>query len=240
MRILVAVIGLLLSLSAAADPVRVAVAANFAKPLETLVALYQRDHPDADIETTVASTGKLAAQIRRGAPFDIFLAADARRPEELDQEGLGVDGSRRIYAMGRLALWSKQDGLDLGPALLKSGDISPLALANPRLAPYGAAGQAVIDHLGLPDSVNIVQGENVGQAWHYASSGAAQAGFVAFSQVRGAGGSLWLPDPALYPAIEQQSLLLVERPAARAFYDFLATEAAGERIEQAGYGLAPR
>ncbi|UWN52159.1 hypothetical protein ASALC70_04397 [Alcanivorax sp. ALC70] len=80
MRLFVALLGLLLSLSAAADPVRVAVAANFAKPLETLVALYQRDHPDADIETTVASTGKLAAQIRRGAPFDIFLAADARRP----------------------------------------------------------------------------------------------------------------------------------------------------------------
>ncbi len=135
MRLFVALLGLLLSLSAAADPVRVAVAANFAKPLETLVALYQRDHPDADIETTVASTGKLAAQIRRGAPFDIFLAADARRPTELDQEGLGVEGSRRVYAMGRLALWSKQDGLDLGPALLKSGDISPLALANPRLAP---------------------------------------------------------------------------------------------------------
>tara|TARA_A100001391_G_scaffold188281_1_gene158760 strand:- start:8423 stop:9148 length:726 start_codon:yes stop_codon:yes gene_type:complete len=241
MRFLLLLAGLTLSMAvSAAEPVRVAVAANFAKPLETLVALYGRSHPDATIEITVASTGKLAAQIRQGAPFDIFLAADDRRPTELDQEGRGVEGTRRVYALGRLALWSPRAGLDLGPALLESGDLSPIALANPRLAPYGAAGQAVLDTLSLPASVKVVQGENVGQAYHFVSSGAAPAGFVAFSQVRGAGGSLWLPDSGLYPTIEQQSLLLQDRAETRAFYEFLDSDAARARIEEAGYGVAPR
>jgi len=241
MRVLLLLASLILSMAAsAAEPVRVAVAANFAKPLETLVALYGEDHPDVTIETTVASTGKLAAQIRQGAPFDIFLAADDRRPMELHKEGRGVDGTRRVYALGRLALWSPERGLDLGPALLESGDLSPIALANPRLAPYGAAGQAVLDALNLPASVKVVQGENVGQAYHFASSGAARAGFVAFSQVRGAGGSLWLPDSDLYPTIEQQSLLLKDRAETRAFYEFLSSDAARARIEEAGYGVAPR
>ncbi|GAA5136562.1 molybdate ABC transporter substrate-binding protein [Alloalcanivorax gelatiniphagus] len=241
MRFLLLLAGLTLSMAvSAAEPVRVAVAANFAKPLETLVALYGRSHPDATIEITVASTGKLAAQIRQGAPFDIFLAADDRRPTELDQEGRGVEGTRRVYALGRLALWSPRAGLDLGPALLESGDLSPIALANPRLAPYGAAGQAVLDTLRLPASVKVVQGENVGQAYHFVSSGAAPAGFVAFSQVRGAGGSLWLPDSGLYPTIEQQSLLLQDRAETRAFYEFLDSDAARARIEEAGYGVAPR
>ena len=241
MRFLLLLAGLTLSMAvSAAEPVRVAVAANFAKPLETLVALYGKSHPDATIEITVASTGKLAAQIRQGAPFDIFLAADDRRPTELDQEGRGVEGSRRVYALGRLALWSPRAGLDLGPALLESGDLSPIALANPRLAPYGAAGQAVLDSLSLPASVKVVQGENVGQAYHFVSSGAAPAGFVAFSQVRGAGGSLWLPDSGLYPTIEQQSLLLQDRAEIRAFYEFLDSDAARARIEEAGYGVAPR
>lgn len=235
------VVALLLtqSLALAATPVRVAVAANFANPLRELVKLYHSEHSDASIQLTVASTGKLAAQIRQGAPFDIFLAADQRRPKALEQETLTVKGSRRTYALGRLALWSAQSGLDLGPKLLESGTLSPVALANAKTAPYGVAAEAVLADLKLPSSVKLVRGENVAQTWQFAKSGAAQAAFVALSQVRGSGGSLWLPPADRYPPIIQQGVLLERRPEARAFYDFLFSDSARAVIQRDGYGVSP-
>ncbi len=238
MRYFLAVVLLLMApLTLAASPVQVAVAANFANPLRELIALYSQSHPQSPIQITVASTGKLAAQIRQGAPYDLFLAADARRPKELEQEKLIVAGSRKTYALGRLALWSAQTGLDLGPELLESGKLTPLALANPRTAPYGAAAVAVLDGLSIPDSVKLVQGENVAQAFQFANSGAVRAAFVAFSQVRGSGGSLWLPQARRYPPIVQQSVLLTAQPAARDFYRFLFSAEARDMIQSDGYGV---
>lgn len=238
MRYLLAVVLLLTqAVAMASTPVRVAVAANFANPLRELVKLYEKDHPDASVQLTVASTGKLAAQIRQGAPFDMFLAADARRPKQLSQENLIVKGSRRTYALGRLALWSPDPNLDLGPKLLEEGRVSPLALANAKTAPYGAAAAAVLARIKLPSSVKLVRGENVAQAWTFAKTGAARAAFVALSQVQGNGGSLWLPPTDRYPPIIQQSVLLETRPEAKAFYDFLFSDAARAVIKHDGYGL---
>lgn len=120
---------------------------------------------------------------------------------------------------------------------MNGGELTPLALANARTAPYGAAAEAVLATLALPESVTLVRGENVGQTFQFIQSGAARAGFVALSQVREAGGSLWLPPAESYPPIRQQAVLLDDRPAARAFYDFLFSDAARQRIEAAGYRL---
>lgn len=237
MRHFLVAILLLMPISAlAAPPVLVAVASNFANTLDALIVSYQKSHPEAQIQVTVASTGKLAVQIRQGAPYDIFLAADQRRPKELEKEGLVVDGSRKTYALGRLVLWSARPGLDLGPDLLESGKLSPLALANSRLAPYGVAAEAVLAGLAIPDSVTLVRGVNVAQTRQFASSGAAEAAFVAFSQVRGSGGSLWLPQAGRYPPIIQQSVLLSDRSAVQAFYHFLFSDDAKALIRNDGYG----
>tara|TARA_B100000676_G_C18001789_1_gene801297 strand:- start:403 stop:1140 length:738 start_codon:yes stop_codon:yes gene_type:complete len=221
--------------SAMAEPVQVAVAANFSSPLKQLVARYREQHPQADIQITVASTGKLAAQIRQGAPYDIFLAADSRRPQELLEEGLIVAGSLRTYARGALVLWSPDAGEVLDGKALMVGRVNPVALANPRTAPYGEAAQAVLAQFPPPSTVSLVQAENVGQSYHFARSGAAQAAFVALSQVHARGGRQWRIPASFYPPISQQGGLLTDRQVARQFYDFLFSAQAQRMIRSLGY-----
>lgn len=220
---------------AVAEPVRVAVAANFSSPLKQLVAHYREHHPQADIQITVASTGKLANQIRQGAPYDIFLAADARRPQELVSEGLILAGTVRTYAVGRLVLWSPDAGLVLDGPSLVAGRVTPVAMANPRTAPYGEAAQAVLKRFPLPESVTRVQAENVGQSYHFAHSGAAEAAFLALSQVQGKGGRQWRIPDTFYPPIRQQAGLLTDAPSVHQFYDFLFSVTAREMIGKLGY-----
>lgn len=235
MRPLICVLLLALSAATQAARIQIAVAANFAESLREIVAQYRQLNPDVDIALTVASTGKLAAQIRQGAPYDLFLAADSRRPHELAQEGLGLPGTVRSYARGLLVLWSPQPDLMLGPSALQSGAIQPVALANPRTAPYGVAARYVLDDLAVPDSVQLVQAENVGQSYHFAHSGAAAAAFVAYSQVREQGGSLWQVSEASYPAIIQQAIQLTDSAEVSGFYQFLFSENAQAIIINHGY-----
>ena len=227
---------LMVAATAVAEPVQVAVAANFSSPLKQLVEAYRQHHPEAEIQITVGSTGKLAAQIRQGAPYDIFLAADARRPQELASEGLILPETVRTYAIGRLVLWSPDAGPVLAGPSLVAGQVSPVAMANPRTAPYGEAAQAVLGRFPLPESVVLVQAENVGQSYHFAHSGAAQAAFVALSQVQDKGGRQWRIPDGLYPPIRQQAGLLRDSEAARHFYAFLFSAPARERINGLGYG----
>lgn len=229
MRFLFCLLLATLSSEVLASRIQVAVAANFAQPLRAIVDQYQQLHPDVDIALTVASTGKLAAQIRQGAPYDLFLAADARRPNELADEELGVAGSVRSYARGVLVLWSPRAGLSLNGDLISSGMLQPVAMANPRTAPYGLAAQYVLNELQVPASVQLVQAENVGQSYHFAHSGAAAAAFVAYSQVRDQSGSIWQIPVDDYPAIIQQAIQLSASPAVTEFYEFLFSEA-GQRI----------
>lgn len=228
---------LLASVSGAshATSIQVAVAANFVQPLRAMVAHYQQRHPENDIALTVASTGKLAAQIRQGAPYDVFLAADARRPRELAEEAFGIASSVRSYARGVLVLWSPLAGQDLSAASLRSGKVQPLALANPRTAPYGLAARYVLDELALPDSVRLVQAENVGQSYHFAHSGAAAAAFVAYSQVREQSGALWQIPVTDYPGINQQAIQLTDQEHVARFYQFLFSEESRAIIRQHGY-----
>lgn len=244
MRILVFLLASVLSAPVLAGDVQVAVAANFAQTLKQLITLYAQGHPNDRIGVTVASTGKLAAQIRQGAPYDIFLAADQLRPAELAKEGLLDTASIRTYAQGVLVLWTPTRGVPLGPESLRQGNVQPLALANARTAPYGVAAESALSRVNLPTAVKRVNAENVGQSYHFAHSGAAAAAFVALSQVQQRGGSQWRVPAEWYAPIVQQSALLNPHPnskpnaTAQRFYDFLFTDRARTLINQAGYRVS--
>jgi len=232
---------------AGADEALIAVATNFA---DTASVLEERFEAESGQSLTLVSgsTGKLYAQIVNGAPFDALLAADQQRPGLLEQEHLAVQGSRFTYAIGRLILWSP-DATRVaadGGATLERLDFRALAIANPRLAPYGTAAEEVIAALGLTDRLKgrLVTGENVGQAYSMVATGNAELGFVALSQViaraPGHAGSRWDVPVDLYTPIRQDAVLLARagtNPAATGFLHFLQGEEARRIILSSGYGV---
>ncbi len=229
---------LLIGVQAMADDIRVAVASNFATTMETLAHRFEQASGHHVIVIPGAS-GRLYAQILHGAPFDAFFSADSERPEKLENSGHAIESSRFTYAIGRLVLWSRDGSLigSDGRATLKEGRFERLAIANPRLAPYGRAAAQVLENIGFTAGNRIVRGENVGQAYQFVHSGAAELGLVSASQlVSGEKGSRWDIPQQLYDPIEQQAILLNDSSAARAFFDWLQTGAARDIIRQHGYG----
>lgn len=233
--------------SAQAERVTVAVAANFAVTLRDL----QTDFEDATghaLRVVSGSTGKLYAQIVNGAPFDVFLAADAREPQRLEAEGLMLPGNRFTYALGSLVMW-RQGKPHRGPlqaAALRDSELRRLALANPKTAPYGRAAVEVLQALGLYERLRgrIALGENVAQAYQFVATGNAELGFVARSQVLAEpkSGDYWLVSTELYRPIRQQGGLLQrarENAAAVAFVEFLKSPATQARIVEHGYQEVP-
>jgi molybdate transport system substrate-binding protein len=230
--------------TAHAGEVQVAVAANFAGPMEKLAAQFQKDTGHKAILASGA-TGKFYAQIRNGAPFEVLLSADDETPARLEAEGQVVAKSRFTYAVGRLVLWSaKADYVDAAGAVLKTGAFTHLAIANPKTAPYGAAATAVIDKLGLTARLQprLVQGENIAQAFQFASTGNAELGFVAQAQVWRDGkftaGSGWIVPATMHAPIRQDAALLTrgaKNPAAQALLDYLRTDKAKALIRAYGY-----
>jgi molybdate transport system substrate-binding protein len=230
--------------AAHAGEVQVAVAANFAGPMEKLAAEFQRDTGHKAVVATGA-TGKFYAQIRNGAPFEVLLAADDETPAKLEKEGQALAGSRFTYAVGRLVLWSAKDGyVDAAGNVLKTGDFRHLSIANPKTAPYGAAAVSTLERLGLRDRLQprIVQGENIAQAWQFASTGNAELGFVAQSQVwrdgRFTSGSGWIVPASMHEPIRQDAALLNKgsaNPAARALLQYLRSDKAKALIRSFGY-----
>ncbi|WP_314440983.1 molybdate ABC transporter substrate-binding protein [Massilia timonae] len=230
--------------TAHAGEVQVAVAANFAGPMEKLAEQFQRDTGHKAVVATGA-TGKFYAQIRNGAPFEVLLAADDATPARLETEGHVAAGSRFTYAVGRLVLWSAREGVvDAGGNVLKTGSYKHLAIANPKTAPYGAAAVATLRKLGLYESVQprIVQGENIAQAWQFASTGNAELGFVAQAQVWRDGkftsGSGWIVPATMHEPIRQDAALLAKgagNPAAQALLQYLRTDKAKALIRTFGY-----
>jgi molybdate transport system substrate-binding protein len=242
---------LLFALLTVAAPVRaadvqVAVATNFAGPMQRIAAEFAKDTKHNAIVVTGA-TGTLYAQIRNGAPFEVLLAADARTPKKLEAEGLAVPGSTFTYALGRLVLWSAQpDFVDGAGEVLSRGRFQHVAIANPTLAPYGAAAIEVIDALGLSDSLRpkLLSGESVAQVAQFVATGNAELGFVALSQVAAPGqrvvGSYWLVPARLYSPIRQEALLLqrgANNQAARAICEYLKSAKARDLIRSYGYAL---
>ncbi|WP_221797347.1 molybdate ABC transporter substrate-binding protein [Oceanobacter mangrovi] len=226
-----------------ADELMVAVAANFTAPMKRIVEQYQQETGD-EVKVSFGSSGKLLAQIRNGAPFDIFLSADQKKPIALEESGDAVSGSRFTYAKGTLVLWSADNGVNVEEKL-KQSDYSKLSLANPRLAPYGEAATEVMDKLGLNGSKGSwVMGENINQAWQYVASGNAQLGFVAMSQIMQDGkiisGSSWVVPETMYSPIRQDAVLLksaADKPAAKRLLQYLRSEVAKQQILAFGYSL---
>jgi molybdate transport system substrate-binding protein len=225
-----------------AEDVRVAVATNFAEVMDELV---RRFEPASGHRVLVSagSSGAHFAQIRNGAPFDLFFSADSERPELLEQEGVAVAGTRFTYAIGRIVLWSPNpDLVDAGGAVLESGDFRFLAIANPELAPYGAAARQLLERRGLWEAIQsrLVRGQDIGQTYAFVYSRSAELGFVAYSQIRRPDapveGSWWLVPETQHDPIEQQAVLLVDTPAARAFLAFVRSDEAAAVIRDFGYG----
>ncbi|HEY5763897.1 MAG TPA: molybdate ABC transporter substrate-binding protein [Rhodocyclaceae bacterium] len=225
-----------------------AVASNFARPAKVLVEEFeQKTGHRATIAT--GSTGKFYAQIRNGAPFDVLLSADSETPRRLVDERLGLAGSRMTYAIGRLVLWSARAGVvDPQGAVLRQGQFRKLAIANPKLAPYGAAAREVLGKLNVLDiaTPRLVQAENIAQAHQFVASGNAELGFVALSQVivdgRVGAGSGWVVPSELHSPIRQDAVMVTEAKnnrAAAAFMDFLSTEVARRIIRNHGYEVVP-
>ncbi len=232
--------------SASADEVQVAVAANFTAPMKTIAADFEKatGHKAA---LSFGATGKFYAQIKNGAPFDILLAADDATPAKLEKENLGVAGSRFTYAIGKLVLWSAKPGfVDDQGEVLRKGGFGHIALANPKLAPYGAAAVEVMTKLGLMSALEpkFVQGENIAQTYQFVSTGNAELGFVALSQVYEGGklksGSGWIVPSAMHSPIRQDAVLLSRAKgnlAAEALLKYLKSDKARAVIKAYGYDL---
>ncbi|MDP2823930.1 MAG: molybdate ABC transporter substrate-binding protein [Sulfuritalea sp.] len=239
-------LALLCCATAHADEVQVAVAANFTAPAKRIAAAFERD-TGHKAQLAFGGTGKFYAQIRNGAPFAVLLAADDETPAKLEREGAAVAGSRFTYATGRLVLWSTRPGyVDDKGEVLRKGDFRHLAIANPKLAPYGAAAVEVMTALKLLDAVQpkFVQGENIAQAHQFVATGNAELGFVALSQLMQDGkldaGSAWIVPATLHQPIKQGAVLLDRgrgKPAAEAWLSFLKSDKAKAIIRSFGYEI---
>ncbi|MES2299141.1 MAG: molybdate ABC transporter substrate-binding protein [Pseudomonadota bacterium] len=227
-----------------ADEVQVAVAANFTAPMKQIAAQFERD-TGHKVQASYGATGKFYAQIKNGAPFELLLAADEDTPAKLETEGAAIPGTRFTYAIGALVLWSAQPGLvDPHGDVLRKASFEHIAIANPKLAPYGAAALEVLRKLKLFDALapKLVQGENIAQTHQFVASGAAQLGFVAKSQIYESGklksGSAWIVPGNVYQPIRQDAQILEKgrgKPAAAAFLQYLKGGKAKAVVRSFGY-----
>jgi molybdate transport system substrate-binding protein len=235
---------LIVSRPICADTIYVAVATNFSQPMKQIVEKFNQQTGHT-VELSFASSGKIYAQIKHGAPFSAIFSADQEKPLLLEQEGLSVAGSRFTYAMGALVLWSRQENyLDQKGQILTNGKFNKLALANPKLAPYGQAALQVLQNLNLQEKLNtrLVKGESVAQVFQYLVSGNAELGFVALSQTiklaDGSKGSSWVVPTELYQPIRQDAVLLKGKtysPANEQLMAFMHSEEALRIIRDFGY-----
>jgi len=243
-RLLTLTAALALSAAAQAEVVQIAVAANFTAPARALAEIFART-TGHEAKLSFGATGAFYTQIKNGAPFDILLAADDERPIRLEKEGDTVPGSRFTYAVGQLVLWSAKPGfVDGEGAVLKGGNFNKIAIANPKLAPYGAAAVETMDKLGLAAALTpkLVTGESIGQTYNFIATGNAELGFVALAQVLDGGklksGSMWVV-PAKYHAPIIQDAVILKRaaanPAAKAWMALMRSPNTQDFIRSYGY-----
>ena len=243
-RLLTLTAALALSAAAQAEVVQIAVAANFTAPARALAEIFART-TGHEAKLSFGATGAFYTQIKNGAPFDILLAADDERPIRLEKDGDTVPGSRFTYAIGQLVLWSAKPGfVDDQGAVLKGGNFNKIAIANPKLAPYGAAAVETMDKLGLAAALTpkLVTGESIGQTYNFIATGNAELGFVALAQVLDGGklksGSMWVV-PAKYHAPIIQDAVILKRaaanPAAKAWMALMRSPNTQDFIRSYGY-----
>ena len=227
-----------------AGEVSVAVASNFTTPMKLIAQAFERDTGHKAI-LSFGATGQFYAQIKNGAPFAVLLAADDETPVKLEKDGFGVEGTRFTYAVGKVVLWSKKPGfVDDKGEVLRSGTFTKIAMANPKLAPYGLAAMQVLQRLDVSARVipKIVEASNIGQTFQFVSSGNAALGFVALSQVFENGkmkdGSGWVVPFTMYDPIKQDAMLLMHARtniAAQALLQYLRNEKTKAIILSYGY-----
>ena len=232
-----------------ADELRVAVASNFYSTIKVIAEQFELKTTNSSgqqhkVILIPGSSGKHYAQIINGAPFDIFFSADTERARLLEQSERAESGTRFTYALGKLILWSSMDNyVDLKGEVLKSKDFRYLAIANPKLAPYGKAAEEVLKSLNIWTVLGgrIVRGENIAQTFQFVSSGNAKLGFVAHSQIKSSdlsiSGSFWEVPQSIYRPIEQQAVLLRDSSLAREFLSFVKSDESLSIIYESGYGL---
>jgi molybdate transport system substrate-binding protein len=219
----------------------IAAAADLRFAMDEIAAQFQAVHPRVAVKTSYGSSGQFTSQIESGAPFDIFLSADAAYPRKLADEGLAL-GSEFVFAIGHIVLWV-QDSSPLqltGIDVLRDRSIHHIAIANPQHAPYGKAAEAALRSLGLYDQVKdrLVYGENISQAQQFVETGAADIGIVARSLVKG--GRSWEVPLSAYPKMEQGGIIVkASRQAALAqeFRAFLLSEQGRSILKRYGFYL---
>lgn len=242
---------LLLIVSTAAPPafaeqVLVAVAANFVPSFREVAMEFEKS-TGHHAQIAAGSSGNLYSQIKNGAPFDVFFSADDERPKRLEEEGVGVKGTRFTYAIGRLVLWSPNVDLVKGEETLSSTNFTRLAITNPKNSPYGLAAMQAMQKLRIWDKLqpqHIIMGENLGQTMEFIESGHAELGFVALSQVldpkvKGKG-SRWDVPSNLHEPIQQDAIVLAkgkDNATAKALMEFMSGPQAKAIIERYGYQL---
>ncbi len=229
-----------------ADEVQVAVAANFTAPIQAIAKDFEKDTGHT-LVAAYGATGQFYAQIKNGAPFEVFLAADDSTPAKLEEEKATVPGSRFTYAIGTLALWSATPGyVDDKGEVLKKNEYKHLSIANPKTAPYGLAATQVLEKLKLTEATKpkLVEGQNITQAFQFVSTGNAELGFVALSQIYKDGkvesGSAWIVPSSMHEPIRQDAVILEkgkDNPAAKALVDYLKGPKAAAVIKSYGYEI---
>ena len=233
---------------AIADEIKIAVASNFYPTMKELVTHFESINPNSDTTNNIVlisgSSGKHYAQILNGAPFDLFFSADKLRPNMLEKEDVFNNQSRFTYALGKLALWSPfNEYVDSDGQVLYTDDFRFLAIANPKIAPYGLASKETLTSMNLWQDMEekLVRGENITQTFQFAKSGNAKLGFVSYSQIlslnSSSEGSYWLVPQDMYQPIEQQAILLKDSSLGKDFLSFIMSDEALDIIKRNGYDL---
>ncbi|MCW8931884.1 MAG: molybdate ABC transporter substrate-binding protein [Gammaproteobacteria bacterium] len=226
-----------------ADEIRIATASNFTEPLKIIAQQFEQK-TDHKVTIISGSTGKLYAQIKHGAPFDAFFSGDIKRAELLDKENVAIPNSRFTYAIGKLVLWSPiKNYIDQQEQTLQHKQFRYLAIANPKLAPYGKAAQEFLQkqHLWEQLKNRMVRGENISQTFQFVKSGNAELGLVAYSQIKKPNspieGSYWKIPKTFYTPVKQQAVLLNDKKPVHDFYDFVKSPESLNIIKSYGYSL---
>jgi molybdate transport system substrate-binding protein len=234
----------------AAEPatLTIAAAADLTQAVKDLNEAFAKQHEGADLKVTTGSSGNFLAQIKNGAPFDLFLSADMSYPRELVKAGQADEASLTLYAVGHIVLWSTNPAVDVSKGLevLKSDAVKKFAVANPDVAPYGRAARAALQSAGLWDALQpkLVTGENIAQTAQFVQTGNVDAGIVALSlvlapQVAGSGKYYRIAEDQ-YPRLEQGAVITshgAANPLAKAYIEFLRSPQARTVFDRYGFLL---
>lgn len=228
--------------------VRIAAASDLQFALKEVISAFAQEHPNIPVTPTFGSSGNFFAQIQNGAPFDLFLSAEASYPQKLEAAGLADRGSLFQYAIGRIVVFTRSDSpidiKDLKIKALTDPSIHKIAIAAPEHAPYGKAAEAAMKSLGVYDMVKakLVLGENISQTAQFVQSGSADIGIIALSLALGpnASGKYWEIPSSAHPALLQAGAILTaakDKRAAKTFRDFMRSAKGISIMKKFGFVL---